>query len=723
MKYKPILFLITIFLSGAIYAQQVTEIEYFFNSDPGLGNGTAVSFTPAAVVETSFTANTSSINPGVNNLFVRAKDNTNQWSLYSKRTIYIINGTFANAPDITEIEYFFDEDPGFGSGTSYSFTPDSIVELSFATDLSNLTPGIHNLFVRAKDGLDRWSIYSKRTLYIIQGNVIDMPEVTAVEYFIDDDPGFGEGTAVPITPAAIAEFTFTTDLSGLTPGIHNIFVRAKDELDRWSLYTKKTIYVMHGSGSITPPDIVAIEYFFDDDPGFWNGISVPLSEFNDTIEMAFEAEVVGLTVGEHFLYVRAMDANMRWSLYSMDTVNVEDYQYDIIELEQGWSGISSYIEPADAAIENMFSGIESQLIILQNDNGMYWPGQNVNTLGNWNMESGYSIKVTGNVELSVSGSRTENHTLQMSPQWNLIPVLSECAVDVEDLFAANGVVIVKEVAGWRTYWPEFGINTLQVLEPGKAYFALMSSEEEIEFPECETPSNSPLRGRTGTLQNGTTGQCAGTPPPPGGGREGVYATPISHTIALPVSAIGNNSLAIGDIIGVFDVTGSCFGMAEWNGENTALTLYGDDPTTPAKDGFTEGELLMFKLLEKETGQEHILEVAFDENFPNSDLSFHNNGLSALASLKVSPTGTGEFSTLARPQIIPNPAKDEFILKLTNVGQVEGSMRIRALDGRPMGEYKIQYTETSIDVSSLKAGVYLLEINVNDTSFVDKLIKR
>jgi len=60
-------------------------------------------------------------------------------------------------------------------------------------------------------------------------------------------------------------------------------------------------------------------------------------------------------------------------------------------------------------------------------------------------------------------------------------VLSECAVDVEALFAGKDMVIVKEVAGWNLYWPEYGINTLGAMLPGKAYFVLMGSAGEIVF--------------------------------------------------------------------------------------------------------------------------------------------------------------------------------------------------------------------------------------------------
>ncbi|RLD50588.1 MAG: hypothetical protein DRJ05_19430, partial [Bacteroidetes bacterium] len=260
----------------------------------------------------------STINPGINSIYVRAKDNSGQWGLYTKKTFYVVQGSF-NTPNLTQMEYFLDNDPGFGNGTTISITPDSIINISFNVDLSAFSAGIHNIFVRAKDELGMWSPYTKKTIYVIQGSVIK-PDIVDIEYYFDIDPGFGNGTSVNFVNDSIIDVSFIADLSTFTPGIHNLYVRSRDAYNQWSLYTKKTIYVVPGSSVI--PDIVEIEYFVDNDPGVGNGISVPISEFNDTLDMVFNIEVAGLFTGEHQVYFRAKDANDHWSLYSQDTLNI-----------------------------------------------------------------------------------------------------------------------------------------------------------------------------------------------------------------------------------------------------------------------------------------------------------------------------------------------------------------------------------------------------------------
>jgi GH18 family chitinase len=168
----------------------------------------------------------------------------------------------------------------------------------------------------------------------------------------------------------------------------------------------------------------------------------------------------------------------------LDTLNhiFSDFKTQTVFLQEGWNGLSSYINPFNDDVEDIFSDILNQLIILQSDSALYWPDQNVNTIGEWDTHRGYSIKVTNDVELTFSGTTETNKTLQLSTGWNLMPVIAESAIDVSALFKGQGVVLVKEVAGWRLYWPEMQINTLVSLHPGKSYFVLMNRDAIITFP-------------------------------------------------------------------------------------------------------------------------------------------------------------------------------------------------------------------------------------------------
>jgi hypothetical protein len=158
-----------------------------------------------------------------------------------------------------------------------------------------------------------------------------------------------------------------------------------------------------------------------------------------------------------------------------------------IDLPSGWTGISSYLNPFESDVENLFDPIINELILLQNFTGFYFPGENVNTLGNWNRTYGYMIKVNNNCQLKIVGNEINDKTLILTAGWNLIPVLSACQANTTSIFAdvLSNVIIVKEVAGIGIFWPEQGINSISTLKPGKAYFVKMATSGSISFPNCD----------------------------------------------------------------------------------------------------------------------------------------------------------------------------------------------------------------------------------------------
>jgi len=376
------------------------------------------------------------------------------------------------------------------------------------------------------------------------------------------------------------------------------------------------------------------------------------------------------------------------------------------QIPQGWSGISTYLSPSTDNIEPLFDPIFNDLIILQNETGVYWPGQNINTLGAWNTHQGYQIKVANAVELTISGVKENNKTLQLAAGWNLIPVLSECAVDVAGLFVGTDVIIVKTVAGLNIYWPEFGINSLGTLEPGKAYFVMIGSEGTIEFPGCEGMKRlnlNPLEAGVG-LDNLTAFR--------------ISPTPLSHTIAIPAKVA--KPLYVGDILTVYDERGQCFGLVRWQGVSTALTIFGNDPTTGIKDGFDENEPLCFRIIRDET--EFFAGVSFDAQMPVPDKVFTANGLSAISEIKATGTGVGMLDDEMQIQIIPNPAKDAFMLVLPDSEFEQCTMKMYRVDGQIVAVNSTFKTETIINISSLSPGIYILKIELDNSVFIKRIVK-
>lgn len=203
-------------------AQTITRAEYFFDNDPGVGNGVRINVPiPADEVTFTETINTSGLNPGYHILFIRTKSSDHLWSLYEQREFVI------EAP-IDEAEYFFDVDPGVGSGNP--FAVGSGVQ-SFISTISTagLADGEHVLFLRTRQG-GEWSLSEPIAFYI-------KTRIVAAEYFIDTDPGLGNGTPIPINSPS-HDLTVNTAITPpvLSAGTHYLFVRTQDISGSWSLY-------------------------------------------------------------------------------------------------------------------------------------------------------------------------------------------------------------------------------------------------------------------------------------------------------------------------------------------------------------------------------------------------------------------------------------------------------------------------------------------------------
>lgn len=179
------------------------------------------------------------------------------------------------------------------------------------------------------------------------------------------------------------------------------------------------------------------------------------------------------------------------NVYFSDTASVVIYDptSQIIGLTNGWSAVSSFIQPENNSLDVILNPIIDQLVIMYNEEGVYWPGQDVQTFYHWNPGTGYVIKTTGSNNLVIQGLvKYPLNPVQIPPGWSYLAVNATCPVLVSDLFTENPAIsVVKEIGGVKMAWLEKGIYTLEELNPGKAYEVFNASDTEISisFPGCE----------------------------------------------------------------------------------------------------------------------------------------------------------------------------------------------------------------------------------------------
>ncbi len=371
-----------------------------------------------------------------------------------------------------------------------------------------------------------------------------------------------------------------------------------------------------------------------------------------------------------------------------------------ISLPAGWSGISSYLIPSQPWMQDVFAPISNELIIAQTMTGMYYPEQFINTIGTWTSHSAYKIKTTEACVLPITGSFETDMTVSLNAGWSLLPQVTPFGANVNDLFApVNGFVIAKDVAGTGVYWPQYGINTIGTLMPGKAYYVLMNSPGVVDYTGMKSATSGTLTGFE-TLSG-----------------LGIAPTPSTHTIAILPEAL--KGFEQGAIIGAYDQAGNCFGATVYNSEFISLTVFGDDPTTAEKDGFFEGEMIFFKNLSGLTNLTG-LEPTFDPSLPQSDGLFNENGLSAITNFDA-VTGIGNEGFGIAISVYPNPTSG-----LLNIAGLKAGDKITIRDVQ--GQQVLVETNRSdqlktIDLTGLTPGVYFIKIQHNGESIFRKIVLR
>ena len=312
----------------------IVKAEYYIDTDPGFSKATNIAITASPDISAqAFSVDISPLSNGIHYLHARGIDANGHWSLNNTAIFYKGNPLGGGSPtpltNIVYAEYYLDTDPGFDNATSISVSPGTdITGQAFSVDISALPAGIHYLHSRTKDANGNWSLNNTAIFY--KGNPLGggtpppLANIAQAEYYIDSDPGFGNATVIPITAGTdISGQSITVDISALPAGIHYLHSRARDANGNWSLNNTTIFYKGNPLGGGTPPlpgNLVKLEYFFDKDPGFGNGIPVSIpGNKTDTVGFAFNANFNGLSMGKHAFYVRAMDD---WGLTNVDSFTV-----------------------------------------------------------------------------------------------------------------------------------------------------------------------------------------------------------------------------------------------------------------------------------------------------------------------------------------------------------------------------------------------------------------
>ncbi len=326
----PVRVLLAIFLMFSMFSanaqyKRVAKAEYFWDNDPGQGSGTSIAATNGSFNQAfeNISQNISNLpGVGVHKLFIRSQDSTGNWGpLFNIVVQQLGSSTATRQENIAAGEYFWDNDPGEGSGNPLIATDGNFDNAFEAISQSNIglpSVGTHTLNIRAKEATGNWGPVFKIVEQILDNSTSTRADnVKAAEYFWDNDPGQGNGSAMAAFDGNFdnAFETISQNNVGLpSVGVHTLNIRAKDIAGNWGPVFTIVKEILDNSTSTRADNVKAAEYFWDNDPGQGNGNS--MVAFDGNFNQAFEdisQNNVGLpSVGAHTLNIRTKDVAGNW---------------------------------------------------------------------------------------------------------------------------------------------------------------------------------------------------------------------------------------------------------------------------------------------------------------------------------------------------------------------------------------------------------------------------
>lgn len=230
----------------------ISQAEYFWDTDPGVGNGTAVLATDGnfnSAFEQLTKTGIPSPGTGLHKFCIRIKDNTGVWGPVFTNIVQVNTATTTAIMSILQAEYFWDADPGEGNGTTVL-----AADGNFNSALENLTisgvnlpsVGLHKFNIRIKDNQGVWGPVFTNVISIQSSlSVTDVAANTTVQLF--PNPSSGIVNIVAKQPLDLVEVytlsgqliskkvTHATaeslDLTSLASGIYTVKIYSGDAVE------------------------------------------------------------------------------------------------------------------------------------------------------------------------------------------------------------------------------------------------------------------------------------------------------------------------------------------------------------------------------------------------------------------------------------------------------------------------------------------------------------
>ena len=394
-----------------------------------------------------------------------------------------------------------------------------------------------------------------------------------------------------------------------------------------------------------------------------------------------------------------------------------------VHFPAGWSLFSSYLNLADSNLVDIFAPALNYIIVIRNSLGyVYWPYFGLNQIGDFTIGEGYQLNSNSPfwfVFESCEAVVPESTVISLPQGWSIIAYLRQNEMDVEVAISSivADVKLIKDYNG-NAFWPYFNLNMIGNFVPGQGYQIKMAQSRTFSYPansinSTKAQPKNPLPQHYPKVKN--TGQ--------------------NMTLGIPLSSWREKPQP-GDEVGVFTESGLLVGSGVFDGGNMAITVWGDDETTPEIDGLLPGEAFSLRLIDATN-----LTASTDLSAFNDPYFQTLSGLATLTGLQwIEGDNTyqnnkiaiiGFLKTIAHDEVIlfqntPNPFTHEtefsfYLPEKTRVGFIILSLLGEVVEVLVSGEMDAGKHSLKYQTKQLPAGSYYYRLETPEYSGTKKMM--